>query len=94
MPLVFNFERQQSSEHQEFSIEQHNNFIENSVPNQNLKYFQTHYHDIVKNMSSKQLNVRRIIAKVSAVGQVRKYFGKDNFITIRPECHIIKPTHQ
>lgn len=45
-------------------------------------------------MPGKALNVRQIINKVSGVGLVRKYFGKDNYITIRPECHIIKPTHQ
>ena len=45
-------------------------------------------------MPGRNLNVRQIISKVSGVGLVRKYFGKDNYITIRPECHIIKPTHQ
>lgn len=25
---------------------------------------------------------------------MKKYFGKDNFITIKPECHVIKETHQ
>jgi len=28
------------------------------------------------------------------VGVVRKYFGRDNFITIKPECHVIKPMYQ
>ena len=45
-------------------------------------------------MPSRNLNVRQIINKVSEVGLVRKYFGRDNYITIRPECHIIKPTNQ
>jgi len=32
--------------------------------------------------------------KVSSVGVVKKYFSKDNFITIKPECHVIKPMNQ
>jgi hypothetical protein len=32
--------------------------------------------------------------KVSSVGIVKKYFGKDNYITLKPECHIIKPIYQ
>jgi hypothetical protein len=34
------------------------------------------------------------MSKVSSVGVIRKYFGKDNFITLKPECHIIKPIYQ
>lgn len=94
MPPVFNFEKGPDTEEQEFSVEQHNNFIENSVPNQNVKHFQAHYHEIVKAMPARNLNVRQIITKVAEVGLVRKYFASDNFITIRPQCHILKPTHQ
>ena len=45
-------------------------------------------------MGPKSRNVRQVMNKVSGVGLVKKYFGKDNFITVRPECHIIKPTNQ
>lgn len=75
-------------------MERHNNFIENSVQSKNVKYFQSNYHEIVKTIPKKNINVRNIIAKVGEVGLVRKYFSKDNFITIRPECHIIRATHQ
>jgi hypothetical protein len=45
-------------------------------------------------MPSRNVNVRGIINKVAGVGLVRKYFGRENYITIRPECHIVKPNHQ
>ena len=45
-------------------------------------------------MGPKSRNVRQAMNKVSGVGLVKKYFGKDNFITIRPECLIMKPTNQ
>lgn len=34
------------------------------------------------------------MGKVASVGVIRKYFGKDNYITLKPECHIIKPLYQ
>lgn len=64
------------------------------MPNQNVKYFQSNYHEIVKTIPKKSINVRGIISKVAEVGLVKKYFGKDNYITIRPECHIIRPINQ
>ena len=64
------------------------------MPQENYKYFQANYHDIVKKIKGKPINIREIINKVTSVGLVKKYFGKDNYITIRPECHIIKPTNQ
>ena len=62
----------------------HNNFIENNVQNHNIKYFQNNYHDIVKGMTSKNKNIRQAMNKVAGVGLVKKYFGKDNYITVRP----------
>lgn len=95
LPDIFKLgEAEGGEEFTEFGVERHNNFIENSVPSQNVKYFQTNYHEIVKAIPKKNINVRGIIAKVGEVGLVRKYFSKDNFITIRPECHIIRPTNQ
>lgn len=34
------------------------------------------------------------MSKVSSVGVIKKYFSKDNYITLKPECHIIKPIYQ
>jgi hypothetical protein len=63
------------------------------VPTSNLKKFNRNFHGIGKKLN-KNCSVKETIKKVKEVGEVKKFFGRDNYITLYPQGNTIKQTFQ